>query len=167
MVRRSFLVACVAATLAALAGCAPPEPPTITVKESKITSIDLQGMRVAVKVEATNKNKMEFSLASFEGNIKLDGKDVGKVTLVKPVTLAPGVTTLEVPLFLTWNDVGGIAQLAAAGRDLPYVLDGTASVGGGKLTVPLPIQVKGTVPKDELLKTVQRSIPGLPFQLPR
>lgn len=165
MHRRAFLLAF--AALVAVPACTPPEPPSIAVKKSTITSIDLKGMRVAVEVEATNKNKFDFSIASFDGTLALDGKEVGKVTLVKPVVLPPGGTTLEVPLFLTWNDAAGIAQLAIAGRDLPYVLDGTASVGGSKLTVAVPIKVKGSVPKEELAKTVQRSFQNLPFGLPK
>ena len=168
MVRRAFLFFAAAAVAATLSACAPPEPPTITVKEGKITSIDLQGMRVLVRVEATNKNKFDLTISSFEGKLKLDGKDMGNVSLVSPVKLATGdKTPLDVPLALTWNDVGGIAQLAAAGRDLPYDLDGTAAVGGEKLSVKVPFKVKGTVPKAELVKTVQRSIPGLPFMLPK
>lgn len=165
MLRRSLLVGFVALSLFA---CSPPEPPTITVKEAKITGVDLRGMSISVHVEATNKNRFDLTLGSFEGKILLDGKDAGTVTLVKPLTLATGERTpVDVPLFLTWNDLGMVAAAALSGRDVPYSVDGIVGIGGGKLSVRLPIKASGTIPQKDLATAAQRSLPKLPFAIPK
>jgi LEA14-like dessication related protein len=165
MVRRTFL----AASIACFAlSCSPPEPPTITVKEAKLTHIDLTGMKLSLRVLATNKNRFELTLSSFEGKLLLNGRDAGVVSLVQPVTLATGEKTpLDVPLALTWNDLGTIAVAATSGRDVPFVVDGTVGVGGGKLSVRIPMKTEGTLSKRDIAEVMQKSVPKLPFTLPK
>ena len=165
MLRRAFF----AASLACFAlSCSPPEPPTITVKEAKITQIDLAGMKLSVRVLATNKNRFDLTFSSFEGKLFLNGKDAGVVSLVQPVTLGTGEKTpIDVPLALTWNDLGTIAVAATSGRDVPFVVDGTVGVGGGKLSVRIPMKTEGTISRKDIAEVMQKSIPKLPFALPQ
>ncbi len=147
--------------------CSPPEPPTITVKEAKVTEVDLRGMSVSVLVLATNKNRFDLALSTFEGKILLSGREAGTVSLVRPITLTQGVgTPLSVPLSLTWTDTLAVATAAASGHDVPYTVDGSAGIGGGKLSVRIPIKMQGTIPQKDLKAAAQKSLQNLPFALP-
>ncbi len=155
--------------VALLGACSPPEPPTLTVKSARVVSIDMQGMKVRVLAEAYNPNRIDLSLQGVTGHVMLDGKlDMGTVTLRKPMTLIAGARTpLDVPLEMEWKDLGALAAAAATTRDIPYTVDGTATVGGGRLSATLPFKIQGTVTRQQLAQLAAGSLPRLPSLLPR
>lgn len=148
--------------------CQKPQPPTLTVKDAKVRSLDPSGMGVDVRVDATNPNRFALAVQSVDGHVTLLGRDAGTVALGQPLTLAPGATKgLVVPVTMRWSDVGGLAMVVASGRDIPYELDGTATIGGESLRVTLPFHVKGVVTSREIATFAQRAIaPGIPLNLP-
>ncbi len=166
MQRRAFLFALAAVPL--VLACEKPKPPTLVVVKAQVTGVDARGMTLSVQVQATNPNDFDLVVSSFAGALTLEGKPAGNLALVRPITLTPGAARpLEVPLSLTWNDAGAIALLAISGKDLTYTFDGLATVGGSKITLPIPIAAKGTIPNKDIAKAAQKSLPALPFALPK
>ena len=52
----------------------------------------------------------------------------------------------------------GLAQTTG---DVPFVVDGTVTIGGSLLSVGVPYHLDGTVTHAQLVSTALRSIPGM------
>lgn len=163
MISRRLLFA--GAFSALLAGaCSKPEPPTLVPKEAQVTAVSPAGLSVLVRMEATNPNRVTLSAQSVTGKAKLDGKwDLGTVTITKPIVLPPNVPTMiDVPLTMPWKDMTTIGALASAPGPVPYVIEGTVTVGGEKLNVELPFSISGTITREQVVNAALRSLPTIP-----
>jgi len=119
--------------LAALAmvSCSGPEPPTLTPVSGTITSVSPAGLGLRVKLEAYNPNSFGLTTRDVTAKVTLDGRyDAGTVTIRHALDLpAQKRTALDIPVTMTWQDLAGLAGLAAAGRDIPYTVEGTVAIG--------------------------------------
>jgi len=148
----------------ALAGCSGPEPPTLTPVSGAITSVSPAGLGLRVKLEAYNPNSFALTTRDVTAKVTLDGRyDAGTVTLRHTLELpAQKRTAVDIPVTMTWRDLTGLAGLAAAGRDIPYAVEGTVAVGGEKLNVNVPFRIAGTVTQKQLLQATMSSLPQIP-----
>ncbi|MBX3226725.1 MAG: LEA type 2 family protein [Labilithrix sp.] len=149
--------------LALVVACKKPEPPHIVPKEARVAAVSPAGVDIVVKVEATNPNTVTLSARSFTGKAKLDGKyDLAMVTVERPIVLPPQQPTmLEVPMTLPWSDMNALATLATAQKPVPYVIDGSVTVGGESLNVTLPYSLSGTIAREQLIAAAMRGLPTL------
>jgi hypothetical protein len=150
--------------LASLAvACSKPMPPTIGAERATVTSVDAAGIGLDVDLAATNPNAEDLSVRELTAHLVLSGdRDVGTVTVPNTVTLAAGKTTpLSVHVSLKWSEMGTLAPLALAGADVPYVVDGTLSLGGMLQSIGVPFRLSGTIPRDQILRAALPPIPGL------
>ena len=152
--------------LAALAmvSCSGPEPPTLTPVSGAITSVSPAGLGLRVKLEAYNPNSFGLTTRDVTAKVTLDGRyDAGTVTIRHALDLpAQKRTALDIPVTMTWQDLAGLAGLAAAGRDIPYTVEGTVAVGGEKLNVNVPFRIAGSVTQKQLLQATMSSLPQIP-----
>jgi LEA14-like dessication related protein len=152
--------------------CTKPDPPVLTPKSATVTAVTATGVGLSLSVEAYNPNGVDLSAQSVTGKVVLDGKyDLGTSTIAKPVNLPAGArTTLDIPLSVNWNDMSALATIATTNRPAPYTVDGTVTVGGGRLNVDLPFHMTGAISHEEILQATARSIPAIPgmpgFKLP-
>jgi len=163
---RTFaLTAFIAVAALQSSGCSKPEPPQITVKDAKVTEVDLGGLTVAVNADAYNPNKIPLTIQSVTGTVRVDGKyDLGSVTVSKAMSLPAGAhTPVSVPLAMKWQNVTTMTALATSTQSIPYTVTGTVAVGGEQLSLELPFQVQGTLTREQITQAVVRSLPaGLP-----
>ena len=159
MKRRLFYAAAFA-----LVACAKPEPPRLTSLSAKVTGVSVQGIDVDLKLEAENINDSDLSARSVTATITLDGRTtLGSVTVPNKIKLpAHKKTTLDVPVSSRWKDLSGVATLAAAGKDIPYTMDGTVELGGDTLNINLPFRVTGIVTRAQLAQAALNSLPKIP-----
>jgi LEA14-like dessication related protein len=166
LTRRSFLPALPLLLSLGLAtsACSKPEPPTLVPKEVKLTALGPTGANVLLRVEATNPNRVALSVRSVTGKAKLDDKwALGTVTIANPVVLPPHAPTMvDVPMTLPWSDLNALTALAAKTGPVPYVVDGTVSVGGEHLNVDLPFSISGTITREQILGAALKSLPVIP-----
>jgi LEA14-like dessication related protein len=152
--------------LAALAmvSCSGPEPPTLTPVSGTITSVSPAGLGLRVKLEAYNPNSFGLTTRDVTAKVTLDGRyDAGTVTIRHALDLpAQKRTALDIPVTMTWQDLAGLAGLAAAGRDIPYTVEGTVAIGGEKLNVNVPFRIAGSVTQKQLLQATMSSLPQIP-----
>lgn len=161
---RSTVLALALAGSVAASGCSKPEPPRITPKEARVRSIGPAGVDLLVTVEAVNPNRVGLSVRSVTGKARLDDRwDLGMVTIAKPIVLPPGTpTTIDAPMTMAWADVQSLAVLAASPRPVPYVVEGTVSIGGERLNVDVPFSLSGTISREDLARAALGSIPAIP-----
>jgi len=158
----------VAASAFVLVACARPDPPKLTPLSVKITAITPLSIDVDLKIEAENPNSSALSARSVTATITLDDRYVvGTVTLPHAIKLpAHKKTILDVPVSSRWKDLSGLATLAAAGKDIPYKVDGTVELGGDTLHLDVPFHVAGTLTREQLLQATLSSLPKIPGLLP-
>ncbi len=158
----------IAAAAFALIACARPDPPKITPLSVKVTSITPLALNVDLKIEAENPNSSALSARSVTATITLDDRYVvGTVTVPHAINLPPHQKTiLAVPVSSRWKDLSGLASLAAAGKDIPYKVDGTVELGGDTLHVDVPFHMGGTITREQLLQATLNSLPKIPGLLP-
>ena len=163
MISRRLLFAGAFATLLASA-CSKPEPPKLVPKEVKVTGVATTGLSLLLRMEATNPNRITLSAQSVTGKAKLDGKwDVGTVTIAKPIALPPNVPTIiDVPMTLPWTDMKALGALATAPGPVPYLVEGTVTVGGERLNVDLPFTLSGTITREQIANAALKSLPTIP-----
>ncbi|HVY48645.1 MAG TPA: LEA type 2 family protein [Minicystis sp.] len=163
----ALAVTCAAAALALAVGCSKPKPPTITPRSAKVTAVSLQGIDIEAQLIAYNPNDIDLSVKSVEAKVVLDKRfDVGTFKETKPILLpAKKRTNVKVPVQVRWADVMGVAELATSGRDIDYLVDGKADIGGDVVSVTLPFQITGTVTHAQLMKAAGGAVPNvkLPF----
>lgn len=145
-------------------GCSRPEPPKLVPKEAQVTAIGPAGLDILLRMEATNPNRITLSAQAVTGKAKLDGKwDLGTVSIAKPVVLPSNTPTMiDVPMKLPWTDMKALGALASATGPVPYVIDGTVTVGGENLNLDLPFHLSGTITREQIGAAAMKAVPGLP-----
>lgn len=157
---RSLLLA--AALL--IAACSRPEPPTLQPERATVTAVTPAGIDLRVEISAYNPNAIDITARSVKANVKLDKKiDVGTVTSQIALRLpAKQKTRLDVPLSVQWSDLGAMALLAAGQKAVPYQVEGTIALGGDRINIDVPFRLEGTIPHEQLVQAVGRSLPKIP-----
>jgi LEA14-like dessication related protein len=150
------------ALLAGLAlACSKPAPPTLTPEKATLTRIDLTGVALDLALSATNPNSSDLTATGLSSHVVVDKThDVGTVTVPKSITLPAGQTTkLDVPVSLSWSEMGLLAELAASKSAVPYSVDGTLEMGGSLLHVGVPFHFDGTISQQQIAGAVMKSLP--------
>lgn len=154
-------------TLLALAACSKPKPPTIVPKSAQVVSIDRDGTTIQLQVELTNPNAFPLTAQRVKARVQLEGPmDLGEVNVPQALSLPANAPTLAtIPITIRWEGAAAFASVAAKGRDVPFVVDGTVTVGGEKLNVDLPYRQTGVITqaqlRDAAIRSIEKLIPNL------
>jgi LEA14-like dessication related protein len=159
-----FFALTVAALALGVSSCSKPKAPQLIPKEVAVTSVDLTGFDMRVKMDAFNPNSYTIAVRSMVAHVIVDGtQDLGTVTASQPISLPPNVHTLiDVPMNVKWKGVGGFASLAQAKKPVPYTVDGTATVGGESLNIDVPFKLQGTITPAQIQQAAVKSLQGIP-----
>ena len=141
--------------------CSKPSAPTLAPEKVSVNRVDTMGLALDISMAATNPNSVDLTASGVSSHVVVDKThDVGTVTLPKAITLPAGKTTrLDVPLTLTWSDLGVLAQLALSTGAVPYTVDGTLEMGGDLLHVGVPFHFDGTITHAQIVGAVMNSVP--------
>ncbi len=150
--------------LSASLGCSKPKAPQLTPKEAVVTSVDVLGFEMRVKMDVYNENDFPLTVRDVAAHVVLNGaQDLGTMKVVEPITLAANTHTLvDVPMTVRWKGALGFASLAQATRPVPYTVDGTANIGGDRLNLQLPFRLEGRITPEQVKEAVTRSLEKLP-----
>ena len=150
--------------LVAAVACSKPLPPQLTPKEAKVTAIDPTGFDMRVKLEAFNPNGFVLEVQSVTAHVVVDGThDLGTVTASQPISLpANSRTLIEVPINVKWKGAANFVTIASSKKPIPYVVDGTATVGGASLNVDVPFKLQGVITPEQLQQAGLKSLQAIP-----
>ncbi len=153
--------------LVLLASCSRPVPPTLAPKNVSVAAISATGLSLDVEIDATNPNSIALSAEGATAKVTVDGTTpLGTATMSTPVNLpAQSTTTVHMPLAVTWDNLAAFIGVASTGRDVPYTVAGSATVGGAGIHVDVPFTIQGKLTQAQIMKVTQASlqnIPGLP-----
>jgi LEA14-like dessication related protein len=105
------------------------EKPSFVLREIILRPSSLTEAKLLIGLDVQNPNRFDITLKSFEYVLFLDNKEIGTGRLEKEI-LVPSLsaTQVQVSVVAKFKDLGGILKTIIAGDDLPYKIEGKASI---------------------------------------
>jgi len=152
------------ALLGSFLGCSPPKAPTLTPEVTRVTAVTTQGITIQLTLATFNPNSFDLATQKVTGTITLGEKvTLGPLTTPHAVRLTAGKSTsVTLDMNATWSQAADLAQLALAGTEVPYQVQGTVAIGGPKLNVDLPFKIKGQVSQTQIIAAGLKGLPSIP-----
>jgi LEA14-like dessication related protein len=106
------------------------EKPSFVLREITLRPNSLTEAKLFIGLDVQNPNRFDLTLKSFDYVLFLDNKEIGNGHLQKEI-LVPSLSTTEVQISVVakFKDLGDSLKTIIAGHDLPYKIEGTASIG--------------------------------------
>lgn len=146
--------------LLTVAACSP-EPPRLTPQSSEVTGVSSQGMNLRVHLNANNPNRVDLTVQSIDVRVTLAARDLGRSVVNDRTRLPAGRDVpLAIDVSAAWGDLPGLLLVTALNENVPYVLDGTARVGGERVQLQVPFHLESTVPRSVLMSAAGSLVPG-------
>ncbi len=153
-----------AALALALLGCQKPEPPKITPHAARVVGVGPGSLSLIVELDVQNPNPFPLVARSVSGKLTAgDGIELG-TGHAEPNGSIPAKGSALVPsqMSVRLANLAALAPMALSNKPVPYVFQGTASIGGETLNLDVPFSVKGELTREQLLDAGLR---GLGIQL--
>jgi len=105
------------------------ENPSFVLREIILRPTSLTEGNLVIGLNVQNPNRFDLTLKSFEYFLFLDDKEIGSGHLEKEI-LIPSLSTTQVQVSVVakFKDLGDSLKAIIAGHDLPYKIEGKASV---------------------------------------
>jgi LEA14-like dessication related protein len=105
------------------------EEPSFVLREIILRPSSLTEGNLLIGLDVQNPNRFDLTLKSFEYVLFLDNKEIGTGHLEKEI-LVPSLSTTQVQVSVAakFKDLGGSLKTIIAGHDLPYKIEGKASI---------------------------------------
>ena len=105
------------------------EKPSFVVREIILSPSSLTEANLLIGLDVQNPNRFDLTLKSFEYVLFLDNKEIGTGRLEKEILVPSSSTTqVQVSVVAKFKDLGGSLETIIAGHDLPYKIEGKASI---------------------------------------
>ncbi|MGZ6250244.1 MAG: LEA type 2 family protein [Syntrophales bacterium] len=105
------------------------EKPSFVLREIILRPSSLTEANLFIGLDVQNPNHFDLTLKSFEYVLFLDNKEIGTGHLEKEILIPSSSTTqVQVSVIAKFKDLGGILKTIIAGHDLPYKVEGMASI---------------------------------------
>jgi len=106
------------------------EKPSFVLREIILSPSSFTEANLLIGLDVQNPNRFDLTLKSFEYALFLDNKEIGTGRLEKEILIPSSSTTrVQVSVAAKFKDLGGSVKTIIAGHDLPYKIEGTASIG--------------------------------------
>lgn len=106
------------------------ESPSVVLREIILSPSSLKEANILIGLDVQNPNRFDLTLKSFEYSLFLDDKEIGTGHLEKEI-LVPSLSTTQVQVSVVakFKDLGGSLTTIITGHDVPYKIEGKASIG--------------------------------------
>ena len=106
------------------------EKPSFVLREIILRPSSFTEANLLIGLDVQNPNRFDLTLKSFEYVLFLDDKEIGTGRLEKEIVVPSSSTTqVQVSVVAKFKDLGGSLKTIIAGRDLPYKIEGKATIG--------------------------------------
>jgi LEA14-like dessication related protein len=105
------------------------EKPSFVLREIILSPSSLTEVNLLLGLDVQNPNRFDLTLKSFEYVVFLNNEEIGTGRLEKEILVPSSSTTqVQVPVAAKFKDLGGSLMAIITGNDLPYKIEGKASV---------------------------------------
>jgi LEA14-like dessication related protein len=145
-----------------LGGCARPQAPVVTPEVATVTGVSAAGLDLAVSLRVHNPNSFPLSVQAVNGTVWLDGgKRLGVGRAAPGQTLEADRSTLvESALRIAWSDLPAMTDFIGRST-IPYTFKGEVTLGGERLNLTLPFELRGQLTTQQLLSAGLRGLPSM------
>ena len=105
------------------------EKPSFVLREIILSPSSFTEANLLIGLDVQNPNRFDLTLKSFEYVLFLDNEEIGTGRLEKEILVPSSSTTqVQVSVVAKFKDLGGSLKTIITGHDLPYKIEGKASV---------------------------------------
>jgi LEA14-like dessication related protein len=105
------------------------EKPSFVIREIILSPSSFTEANLLIGLDVQNPNRFDLTLKSFEYALFLDNEEIGTGRLDKEIFVPSSSTTqVQVSVVAKFKDLGGSLKTIITGHDLPYRIEGKASV---------------------------------------
>ena len=105
------------------------EKPSFVLREIILSPSSLTEANLLLGLDVQNPNHFDLTLKSFEYVIFLNNEEIGTGRLEKEILVPSSSTTqVQVSVVAKFKDLGGNLKTMITGHDLPYKIEGKASI---------------------------------------
>jgi LEA14-like dessication related protein len=105
------------------------EKPSFVLREIILSPSSLTEVNLLLGLDVQNPNRFDLTLKSLEYVVFLDNEEIGTGRLEKEILVpASSTTQVQVSVAARFKDLGGSLKAIINGNDLPYKIDGKATV---------------------------------------
>ena len=105
------------------------EKPSFVLREIILSPSSLTETNLLIGLDVQNPNRFDLTLKSFEYVILLNNEEIGTGRLEKEILVPSSSTTqVQVSVVAKFKDLGGSLKTIITGHDLPYKIEGKASI---------------------------------------
>jgi LEA14-like dessication related protein len=105
------------------------EKPSFVLREIVLSPSSFTEANLLIGLDIQNPNRFDLTLKSFEYALFLDNEEIGTGRLEKEILVPSSSTTqVQVSVVAKFKNLGGSLKTIITGRDLPYKIEGKASV---------------------------------------
>jgi LEA14-like dessication related protein len=150
------------------AACSKPEPPKVTPKSARVSSIDARGLALTVELDVYNPNRFPLIAKSVSGSLEVgEGVELGRARSEPQGAIpANASSTVSSELVVSWTNAAALAPYALSNKPVPYTFKGLATIGGEKLNVDVPFTIKGELTRDQVLSIGLRGLSPTTIPMP-
>lgn len=106
------------------------EKPSFVLREIILRPSSFTEANLLIGLDVQNPNRFDLTLKSFEYTLFLDDKEIGTGHMEKEI-LVPSLSTTQVQVSVVakFKDLAGSLTTIITGHDVPYKIEGKASIG--------------------------------------
>ena len=105
------------------------EKPSFVIREIILSPSSFTEANLLIGLDVQNPNRFDLTLKSFEYVIFLNNEEIGTGRLEKEILVPSSSTTqVQVSVVAKFKDLGGSLKTIITGHDLPYKIEGKASI---------------------------------------
>ena len=105
------------------------EKPSFVLREITLSLSSFSEANLLIGLDVQNPNRFDLTLKSFEYGLFLDNEEIGTGRLEKEILVPSSSTTqVQVSVVAKFKDLGGSLKTIITGQDLPYKIEGKASI---------------------------------------
>jgi LEA14-like dessication related protein len=144
----------------ALTSCSKPEPPRVTPRAARVTSVGPNGLGLSVDLDVYNPNSFPLLARSVTGKLEIGtGIEVGNGRAEPQGSIpAKGSSLVTSEIALSLTNLAAFAPFALSNQPVPYTFRGVASIGGESLNVDVPFKVTGELTREQIMQAGMRGL---------
>ena len=105
------------------------EKPSFVLREIILSPSSFTEANLLIGLDVQNPNRFDLTLKSFEYVLFLNNEEIGTGRLEKEILVPSSSTTqVQVSVVAKFKDLGGSLKTIITGHDLPYKIEGKASI---------------------------------------
>jgi LEA14-like dessication related protein len=131
--------------------------PEVDLQDVTIVGMDRETLDLEGVLKIRNPNDLGAKFSGYQFQLDVEGQRLSQGESKRPFQIpASGSITLAIPATILWDDLLAVGRKGILGRDLVYILKGTAFLDSIMGKIPIPFSHQDTFNLSDLLREKTR-----------